>query len=403
MAVKILVVESVSTAAELSALADDWRALAAAHGEGLPFRTWEWNDAWWKWFGERRFAVRDELFVRTFRTNDGKLVGVAPLVLVRRPGVGVPVMRGLEFFGADPYVTELRGALVNPAWERHVYRALGAHLEEHGSKWDWIRWQGIREESAGERLLKDGHGVALPKEVAAYRLPLEGTWDQFRASRSRNMKESLRKCYNSLKRDGHAFELHVVRAPKDVPTALARFFDLHARRAATEGLVEHGDVFEDPASRGFLLDVCERLAQRDAVRIFELRIGGAVVASRIGFALGSTLYLYFSGYDPAWARYSVMTTTVAEAIRYAIAEGFALAPLSPGTDESKLRWRPARTIYREGVEYVGGVRGWAARFVRDVLVTRAASRLGPSVRHFFGRGRRAKKGKGKAAKGAPVR
>jgi CelD/BcsL family acetyltransferase involved in cellulose biosynthesis len=216
---------------------------------------------------------------------------------------------------------------------------------------------------------------------------LEGTWEQLRASRPRNLKESLRRCYNSLKRDGHTFELDVARAPLDIPAALERFLELHAARSMAEGFVAHGNVFEDPSSRGFFLDVCGRFAQRDAVRIFELCIAGRVVASRVGFALGSTLYLYFSGYDLAWARYSVMTTTVAEAIRYAFANGFAFVHLSTGTDESKLRWRPERTVYREGVEYAGGVRGTAARWVQEMLVTGASSRLGRDARHLFGRRR----------------
>ena len=381
-----LVVEEVSTPEALAALKDDWRALAAAHGEGLPFRTWEWNDAWWRWFGEHRAAVRDALFVRAFRTTRGQLVGVAPLTLVSRPGVGLALLRGLEFFGADPYVTELRGALVDPAWEGDVYTALGEHLDASRA-WDWIRWQGLKEHGTAARLVRDGYHVALDGETPAYRLKLEGTWDSFRASRPRNLKESLRKCYNSLKKAGHAFELTVARTPAEVPAALDRFLELHSRRATADGLLQHGNVFRDHASRGFFLDVCNRLAARDAMRIFQLRIAGEVVASRVGFALDGTLYLYFSGYDPDWAPFSVMTTTVAEALRYAFENGFAYAHLSTGTDESKLRWRPERENYHEGIEYARGLRGVSARWLRGAIAAGSDSRFGAQARWAFGRRR----------------
>jgi len=93
--------------------------------------------------------------------------------------------------------------------------------------------------------------------------------------------------------------------------------------------------------------VCERLAERGELRIFQLKIGGAVVATRIGFAVGSSLYLYYSGYAEEYAQYSVMTTTVAEAIQYAIASGFSSVCLSTGSDVSKQRWRPREGLYRE--------------------------------------------------------
>jgi len=384
-----LVVEEISSSEELRALERDWNALAAAHGEGLPFRTWEWNDAWWRWFAERRFAVRDSLFVRTFRTPAGVLVGVAPLILVRRPGIGPALVRGLEFVGSDPYVTELRGLLVHPEHEEEVHRALHAHLERSAGRWDWIRWRGVREGSGGERVLQEDRGLHLPSETPAYRLPLAGTWEEFKASRPRNLKESLRKCYNSLKRDGLEFELRVAREPAEVAAALERFLALHQTRAEAEGMRAHGNVFRDPASRGFLFDVCGRLAARDAVRVFELRIRDQVVACRLGFALGDTLYLYFSGYDPAWARYSVMTTTVAEAIQYGFANQFAFVHLSTGTDESKLRWRPDRTSYREGAEYAAGFRGRGTRWLTDAVRADSPNPLARFARGVLGRRRQA--------------
>jgi CelD/BcsL family acetyltransferase involved in cellulose biosynthesis len=69
-------------------------------------------------------------------------------------------------------------------------------------------------------------------------------------------------------------------------------------------------------------------------------VEGQVVASRIGFALNDSLYLYFSGYHPRMSKYSVMTTCTAEAIKWAIQKGFKTINLSPGRDQSKLRWRP---------------------------------------------------------------
>ena len=101
--------------------------------------------------------------------------------------------------------------------------------------------------------------------------------------------------------------------------------------------------------QGFLYDLCKSLAARDTVRIFQLQIGSEVVAARIGFVVGDSLYLYYSGFDPAWARYAVMTTTVAEAFKYAIANRLRTVNLSPNGDQSKLRWRPRVVVFHSAL------------------------------------------------------
>jgi CelD/BcsL family acetyltransferase involved in cellulose biosynthesis len=367
--------EEIGDAEGLAALRDDWRALAAEHGEGLPFRTWEWNDAWWRWFGEDRVAVRDELFVRAFRDGDGRLVGVAPLILVLRPGVGAPLVRGLEFFGLDPDVTELRGALVEVGREDEVHRALIRHLEERSGAWDWIQWQGVREGSAWARALRD---VELTDDTYAFTLPLaDGV--------SRTVKDLLRKGYAALKRDEHPVEFGVVRDIEEMPAAVDRVLELHRRAGRVDA--RHPEAFEDIASQAFLTDVCTRLAARDAVRVFQLRVRGEVVATRLGFALGTTLYLYLSGHDASWSRYSVTTIVVAEAIQYAFANGFDVVHFSTHADPSDLRFRPQKTLYRSGVAYAAGVRGTAARLVHAALEASARSRLGQSARKLLGRRR----------------
>jgi CelD/BcsL family acetyltransferase involved in cellulose biosynthesis len=99
------------------------------------------------------------------------------------------------------------------------------------------------------------------------------------------------------------------------------------------------------------------------MRLFQLKIGADIVAIRVGFVVGDSVYLYYSGFDPAWARYSVMTTTLAEALKYAMAAGLKTANLSLSPDQSKLRWRPRVVEYH------------SASVRRDRLISRIAHRV----------------------------
>jgi CelD/BcsL family acetyltransferase involved in cellulose biosynthesis len=134
-----------------------------------------------------------------------------------------------------------------------------------------------------------------------------------------------------------------------VQPALERFFALHDARAQRSDTIHHFNIFSTAEAQRFLADVCRRFAERGALRIFQLVIDEKVVAVRIGFVVNDVLYLYYSGYDPAFARYSVMTTTVAEAIQYAIRHGFAQVNLSTGNDVSKARWEPTERVTRHAL------------------------------------------------------
>lgn len=342
-----LVVETIRDEDGLATLEPEWIALEREARNTLPFRTAAWALAWWKHLRRDCSAIRDHLALRALRTADGKLVGVAPLMITERPGRGFIRTRCLQFIGADPNVTELRGGLWAPGYERACMQALKAAVTRDASEWDWVIWNGIPADSAAADTLKDG--VTWNRYTPYYTLRLDGDWTTFKSRLRRNVKESLRKCYNSLKRDGLDYSLEVVADREEMEVALHDFFRLHAQRASTNGSIRHPDTFATAEARAFLLDVCDRLGHRGQARVFRLRVRGAVVATRVGFVMGGTLYLYFSGYERDFGKYSVMTTLLSEVIQHSFREGIGAINLSTGNDVSKTRWAPRESVECDGV------------------------------------------------------
>jgi CelD/BcsL family acetyltransferase involved in cellulose biosynthesis len=115
---------------------------------------------------------------------------------------------------------------------------------------------------------------------------------------------------------------------------------LHGMRAARTDTVSHPNVFAKANATRFLSEVCARYATNGGVRVFLLEVEGRTCAARLAFPVGDSLYLSYSGYDPRFGQYSVMTSVVAEAIKYAIQHGFRTVNLSTGSDLSKTRWSP---------------------------------------------------------------
>jgi CelD/BcsL family acetyltransferase involved in cellulose biosynthesis len=371
----------VTEVAGIRALTAEYARLYEVTGNTLPFATQEWHLAWCEHLMRRtRRSPQQPLFC-ALRKPDGTCGAIVPLILTQRR-LGPLKVAAVGLVGADPALTEIRNPLIEPGYERATVRAVHARLAAIRG-WDWIQWSGVSAALA----------TALGLEAAPqwyqllddYVLDLPADWPEFRAGLRRNVRESLRHCYNSLRRAGHAFEFVVARDRVEVRWALHRFLQLHTLRANMSHGPPHPDRFAGRSLRAFLYEVCDLLAARDAVRVFQLRIGDEIVASRVGFICGGSLYLYYSGFDPAWARYSVMTTTVAEALRYAIASGLKSVNLSLTREQSKLRWQPRRVdfysalVHRDSVRsrlacgaYRAAISGHSAprRLLRRLLQTR---------------------------------
>ena len=339
-------VDVATSAEELLALKPEYDRLNAIGDNTLPFALHEWHVAWWNHLAKTERWLRDELRIHVVRDDRGECIAVVPFVSTRRT-LGAFQTESLALLGSDPNFTEIRSSLVAPGAEGLAADAVTERLRDQAG-WDWIHWSG----------LKGPFGTALVNRaplswrppVLDYVLDLAPTWDAFRAGLKRNIRESLRHCYNSLKRDGLSFELEIAQTPEAVRNGLHMFASLHAMRAGLTKTVSHPDRFASLTSRNFLFEVCERLAARGVARVFLLKIRGYVVAARIAFVVGRHIYLYYSGFDPQWGKYSVSTTIVAEAIKYAIEHGLTAANLSTGTDVSKTRWGAVLVPFAEATQ-----------------------------------------------------
>jgi CelD/BcsL family acetyltransferase involved in cellulose biosynthesis len=293
------------------------------------------------------------------RDHAGICVAILPMLRSVRT-LGPLRVCCLNMLGPDRTVSEIRPALVEPGFEAPAAALIQQHLAA-STDWDWVNWSGLSPSFARALAL---HAELVWKEPQrTYLIDLPPSWELLRARLKRNIRESLRHCYNSLRREGLDFELVVRTESAEIAASLGRFFELHTRRAQLGGVPSHPDHFRDERAREFVRDVCARLAARRIARVFELVVGGQVVASRIGFVVGHTLYMYYSGFEPRWGRYSVTTTTLAEAIKYAIRCGLRIVDLSPTRNVSKTRWGPREALYEHAVQFCGGGRARRARLL----------------------------------------
>lgn len=117
--------------------------------------------------------------------------------------------------------------------------------------------------------------------------------------------------------------------------AMGDLFRLHERRWANCG--ESG-VCGDPRVQGFHRAAAARLLSAGMLRLYRLRIAGAVAAVYYGVTAKGTAYAYLGGFDPSQPRLSPGLQIIGHAIEQAIAEGASRFDFLRGTEGYKHAW-----------------------------------------------------------------
>ena len=357
---------------ELDALSGAWQRLASQIDNVLPFQTFAWTRAWWQVFQVSNLIRRDELMVTAYWEDD-LLVAVIPRMITQYRFVGINIYHYIRPVGADPNLTELRVPLMSPYFQEQVVEHWLATVENfrdpHGLHKIIVPSQppqapepDMFEQSIMDSMLmvtSNNRQLALlhTREISNFVVETAENWDAFRKGLKRNIKESLRHCYNSLAKDKLTAELLVVSAPADIRAKLDAFCAMHGERAKLQSSVAHPDYFAKPQHRRFLNLLADQ-AEGVGMHLFCLQVGGQTVAMRLGFVINTELYMYYSGYRQDHAKYSVMTTLVSEMIAWAHVQGVARINFSIGKDVSKTRWGPQEILYVE------------QHFVRDTVAAR---------------------------------
>jgi len=355
---ELLHVEVVTTAQHLNRLGVHWRELYERANCRLPFLHWRWIETWWKTFGVSGRFVRNELLVLAVK-DQTRLVSVLPFFTTTY-GLGRSgSFRYVRPLGSDPNITEIHAALTVPGMEEASLLAAAEHFAGQAASWDLLNWNAFEETAARVPELP-GLLCSTPRrpKTEMFLLRLPHTWEEFAAPLTRNTKEAIRKAHNAMKRDGVDPEFEVFSSSSEILNLLPLFFDLHRRRAHVGRAVRHPDVFRKVRHQDFLRSVIETMGEEDIVRLFVLKIRGRIVAMRLAFVMKDTLYLYYSGFEPEFGRYSVMTRLVVEIIKWSIQNGLSMINLSSGRDRSKTRWNPEVIRYRS---YSHVARRWRSK------------------------------------------
>ncbi len=331
-----------------------WNGLFEKQSDSLPFQSLYWNEAWWEVFGRSSRLIANDAVVFVL-SRHSEIIAFFPMIRVTLSVLGVALLRHVKPVGSDPNLTEVKMGIVREGCERDAYSALVGYFKHHGRRGELITLPAMPAEvaGAGDALCIEHPGVPV---IEGFIIPLADDWTAFHRRRKRNVKEAIRKCHNSLKRDGLNPDFICLSDSASIRDMLPEFYRLHAKRARKQGGVEHPDYFQSEKARS-LIDLLTSDPAKSGIRMFALRDGDRVIAARLAFETPQRTYLYYSGYDLEYGKYSIMTKLVVEVLKRSIAHGQREVHLSFGRDVSKTRWSPREKAYKQYLMVRSSLRG----------------------------------------------
>lgn len=327
----------------LSALREEWDALVEDAVEATIFQTWEWNDAWWREFGQ------DKRLRLVLVREGSRLLGIGPFYVGRH--LGTPLRR-LAFLGTGPsdYLTVIAAA----GKENQVYAAILAHLLRHDG-YDLADLQQLPEGSpfltwlrgvAADRQVQKGDGIlehrrvhTRPIEVCP-RVLLPASYDEYLRSLGKRTRENVRYYTRLVMRELPAASFELC-GESDLTAGMQALFRLHQRRWRQRMMP---GCFGSRRSRQFHLDVAHRFMKRGWLRLHLLRSGDRILAALYCFVFRGRYYYYLGGFEPELHRYSLGTILTASALQQAIEEGCSTFDFLRGKELYKERWKPTEQM-----------------------------------------------------------
>ena len=301
--VKLDVVETIH---DLYGLEDKWNQLLKGSSKHTVFQTWLWHVLWWKYFG-----VKYRLHIITVSQDNGPLIGIAPFFLYEDKVCGST----LAFIGGED-VTDYKDFIVATGWEQIFFTTLSSFLIDHSLKWDQLYLSHLPDTYHFLDLTRPVFNYMqidkIQSEVCPF-IELPTSWDAYLQRLDKKDRHELKRKLNKLEREVRY--AMVITEHNDIEKAVNSFLRVHKLSSVDKSL------FMDNKKAEFFLDVAKAFFKIHMFELPILYINGAVAASLFCFIYGDTVYIYNSGYDPSYSKWSPGIAIISFYIQKCIEKG----------------------------------------------------------------------------------
>ena len=311
-------------------LGPEWQELLENSPANGVFLTWPWLDSWMEVYGDG-----GEWLVLTARDAEGRLLGVAPMMLDRSAGRAGHWIRRLILVGqkADT-ASEYLDWILRFGHEQEVVAVFCDFLFTTKRKaWDMLSFGAMRGDSATIPLLQQqlslrGQTIRIIPTSAAPFLRLPDTWQIFLDGRRAKFRQRL----NKFHRD-HSTAVRLAGRDMSVAEGMAKIRVLNEHRWG-----EKRQSFLSERYVRFHDRVAERLHASGHLLLIFLEADGIIIAGRYDFAYGGKGWSFQGGWLPEWEKESAGKVMLVEIMRWCIENGVKEYDFLGGAASYKSDW-----------------------------------------------------------------
>ena len=366
--VERLAVEVITDFKTLVALEDEWNDAVERARIPHPFLRHEWIRTWWESFG----APGSRLFIQVVR-KAGRVTAIAPFMRDAATMYGIPVRR-VRFIHND-HTPRMDVIVAEEPGES--YQAIWRALRDPRFRWDVLLLNQIGRGSRTEGTIAD-FAAAAHLRTGVWRssdspyLALAGSWDAYSRQLPAKFRSNLRNRLSRLRRAGPV-SYEVLAGRRDIEAAADEAWRLESSGWKGDAGTA---IVSDPAVHRFYASLIGRGARAGWLRLLFLKTGDRRIAASYGACFDNRLFLFKTGYDPAYATGAPFKILTSFAIEDACARGIIEVDFLGDAEPWKLEWTSttrghdwfyvfgdtmrARLVHRMKFEWLPEIKRWRA-------------------------------------------
>tara|TARA_R110002096_G_scaffold147671_23_gene307853 strand:- start:12008 stop:13159 length:1152 start_codon:yes stop_codon:yes gene_type:complete len=298
----------------LQQLEEEWDSLLVRSEANSIYLTWAYITTWWKTYGHQY-----RLLVILARDSDGKLSGIAPMMIGKGDSGPTRQLRCLSFLGSlGDTAAEFIDFIVTPGLERTLVPQFYDYFtEELESEWDLLTLRQVESRSLSLNALLSTiakhHGTTfrIDSTPSPY-TTLPSSWDEYLGSRSKNFRKAFKGHWNRLHKNYQVAELV---AGRDISLTDAMDHLMALNKSRWE---DQRSTFNSSLFYSHHLEVAKVFRAKGWLHFRLLEIDDRIVSARLDFCYANKLWNILGGWDPNLANLSLGRIAIAKELQWCI-------------------------------------------------------------------------------------
>lgn len=308
-------------------LKPEWNDLVFRSMSNRIFSTWEWQSTWWQ-----AYQKRGQLWVITCRTEDGRLVGIAPWFIEEHPARG----RIVRSIGCVD-VTDYLDLILDADCTQPVMECFAGYLAEHRDRFDVLDLCNIPEYSPTFDLFpailkQHGFHVEVSQQEVCPIIKLPDEWEDYLSTLDKKQRHEVRRKLRRAEGAPEGIDWYIVNATHDLKAEMERFVQL---MAASDS--QKAEFLRDSENLAFFQTMVPVMFESGWLQLSFLTIGGEAAASYLNFDYNRRILVYNSGLLQDYGHLSPGIVLLAYNIRHAIESGHDEFDFLRGNETYKYR------------------------------------------------------------------